>query len=444
MSHESQAEKIHWHTIEVEEVAEILASSSLTGLSFDEARTRLESGSPNELVEQGRKNPWRILISQFTSTLVLILIAAAVVSALLGKTTETVAISAIVVLFGFLGFFQEYRAEKAIAALKQLAVPNVRVKRSGVIAEVPARELVPGDLVILEAGNRVPADLRLTESVNLSNTEAALTGESDGVLKSTQALDHSELPLGDRVNMAYLGTQVTYGRGAGMVVETGMRTELGKIAELIQEVQPDQTPLQRQLDQVGKSLAYLGISVAVLMLVIGLLRGETLAEMLLTAISIAVAVVPEGLPAVVTVTLALGAQRMLRRNALVRKLPAVETLGSVTVICSDKTGTLTENRMTVTVIDVAGHYLELTGTTRHPAPSLQLVRNDLQVLGGRPPAVALTLAVGALCNDASLSPDQQTGKYTFLGDPTEGALLVAANQAGLEIDRLSGDSAENQ
>lgn len=426
-----------WHTKSFDESVRALTTSASSGLSSAEAKERLERYGFNELVERGQKHPLKILISQFNSTMVLILVAAAVISAFLGKATETIAISAIVVLFGLLGFLQEYRAEKAIAALKQLAVPTVRVRRDGQVMEISARELVPGDLVLLEAGNLVPADLRLTEAANLSIQEAALTGESEAVAKNVQPLENPELALGDRLNMAYLGTLVTYGRGAGLVVETGMGTELGKIAALIQDVESELTPLQRQLDQVGKSLAVLGIAIAGLMLVIGVLRGETLSEMLLTAISIAVAVVPEGLPAVVTVTLALGAQRMLRRNALVRKLPAVETLGSVTVICSDKTGTLTENRMTVTVVDVAGHYLELAGTTRHPAPSLRLHRDEPDSLAYQPPAVTLTLAGGALCNDASLTPDSQSGRYTFMGDPTEGALLVAAAQAGLDKDQLS-------
>ncbi|MBN2470041.1 MAG: cation-translocating P-type ATPase, partial [Anaerolineae bacterium] len=251
------------------------------------------------------------------------------------------------------------------------------------------------------------------------------------------ALAEEALPLGDRVNMAFMGTVVTYGRGAGVVVATGMQTQLGRIAELLQEVDQHRTPLQEQLDQVGKLLAGFGVGVALLVLLIGVLRGETVNEMFLTAVSVAVAVVPEGLPAVVTVTLALGAQRMLRQRALIRKLPAVETLGAVTVICSDKTGTLTENRMTVTVIDVAGHYLDLVGTARHPAPALVDNGADLSLLTHQIAPVALTLVGGALCNDASLRPDPETGRYLAVGDPTEGALLVAAKQAGLEPEALN-------
>ena len=423
-----------WHTQTVEAVLRELNVDTTRGLTDDEAARRREQIGPNELIERGGKHPLRILWQQFTSTMVLILVVAAVVSGLLGKTTETVAIAAIVVLFGILGFVQEYRAEQAMAALKKLAVPIVRVVRGGERRELSARELVPGDVVLLEAGSAVPADVRLVESVNLRIQEAVLTGESEAVEKNTDALAAESLPLGDRVNLGYMGTAVTYGRGTAVVVGTGMATELGKIAALIQNVDESSTPLQRRLDGVGKLLALVGVVVAGLVMLIGVLLRENPRDMFLTAVSVAVAVVPEGLPAVVTVTLALGAQRMLRRNSLIRKLPAVETLGAVTVICSDKTGTLTENRMTVTVIDVAGHYLELTGTA-HPAPALDDREPPIR-LAEQPPAIGLALAGGALCNDASLQPDPQTGRYGVIGDPTEGALLVAALQAGVRRSAL--------
>lgn len=425
-----------WHRQTTETVLQNLDVTAEKGLDSSEVAARLEQYGTNELKERGGKGPLPILLQQFSSTMVLILIAAAVVSAFLGKPTETVAISAIIILFGVLGFIQEYRAERAMAALKQLAVPLVRVRREGSVREISARQLVPGDIVLLEAGNVVSADVRLLQSANLRIQEAALTGESEPVDKETGALEQENMPLGDRVNMAYMGTVVTYGRGTGVVTGTGMETELGKIAAMIQAVPVEETPLQKRLDQVGKTLALFGVIVAALVLLIGVLRGEPLQDMFLTAVSVAVAVVPEGLPAVVTVTLALGAQRMLRRQALVRKLPAVETLGSVTVICSDKTGTLTVNRMTVTVIDVAGHYLELAGTARHPAPALTVVEERPDLLHGQPQTVSLTLAAGALCNDASLQPDPQTGRYLAVGDPTEGALLVAAHQAGVSRSRL--------
>ena len=421
-------EQKSWHTIASDELFQTLNVDFESGLSEPEAAARKTQYGPNELTESGGVSPIRLLVAQFTNTMVLILIAAALVSGFLGKVTETAAIAAIVILFALLGFFQEYRAEQAMAALKRLAVPLVRVRRGGQLKELSAKELVPGDVVLLEAGNAIPADLRLVESVNLRIQEAALTGESEPVEKHDEPLPREDVALGDRVNMAYMGTVVTYGRGTAVVTGTGMNTELGKIATLLQSVESGLTPLQQRLDQVGKQLAIGGVIVAILVMLIGLLRGETVEEMFLTAVSVAVAVVPEGLPAVVTVTLALGAQRMLRRRALIRKLPAVETLGSVTTICSDKTGTLTENRMTVTVIDVAGHFLELQGTARHPASSLRLPETGVDFLTNQPPEIGLALAAGALCNDASLRPDPETGRFLALGDPTEGALLVAASQ----------------
>lgn len=426
----------NWHTLTAADVLAALSTQSDTGLSEGEVTRRRSQYGPNELVEKSGVSPWRLLWEQFTNNMVLILIAAAVVSGFLGKVTETAAITAIVVLFALLGFFQEYRAEQAMAALKRLAVPRVRVRRDGEVREISAKELVPGDIVLLEAGNAIPADLRLVESVNLRIQEAALTGESEAVEKENEALAQEDVSLGDRRNMAYMGTVATYGRGVAVVTATGMQTELGKIATLLQAVESGMTPLQQRLDQVGKQLAIAGVLVAGLVMAIGLWRGETLQAMFLTAVSVAVAVVPEGLPAVVTVTLALGAQRMLRRRALIRKLPAVETLGSVTTICSDKTGTLTENRMTVTIIDVAGHFLELQGTARHPAAALRLPDATPDFLDKQPPAVGLALAMGALCNDASLRPDPQSGRFLALGDPTEGALLVAASQVNLRKSQL--------
>jgi Ca2+-transporting ATPase len=428
-------EKI-WHKATVTEVTQALEVDLDNGLNDDEIAHRQAQYGLNELQEGSGVSPLRLLWAQFTNTMVLILIAAAVVSGFLGKVTETAAIAAIVILFALLGFVQEYRAEQAMAALKRLAVPLVRVRRRGDLRELSAKELVPGDVVLLEAGNAIPADLRLVESVNLRIQEAALTGESEPVEKHTEPLSHEDVALGDRRNMAYMGTVVTYGRGTAVVSATGMNTELGKIATLLQSVESGMTPLQQRLDQVGKQLAIGGVIVAALVMLIGIWQGETVQEMFLTAVSVAVAVVPEGLPAVVTVTLALGAQRMLRRRALIRKLPAVETLGSVTIICSDKTGTLTENRMTVTVIDVAGHFLELQGTAKHPASALRVPDATPDFLSSQPAEIGLALAAGALCNDASLRPDEQTGRFLALGDPTEGALLVAASQVSLRKSQL--------
>ncbi|GIK39731.1 MAG: ATPase [Chloroflexota bacterium] len=422
--------KPSWYKLEPAETLTQLGTDATHGLTEAEAGLRLAEHGPNELTERAAKSPWRILWEQFTATMVIILIVAAVIAGSLGELKDTIAILSIVVLFGLLGFLQEYRAEKAMAALKKLAVPNVRVYRDGQVREIPARDLVPGDVILLEAGNLVPADCRLLESANLRIQEATLTGESEPVEKMTTTLAGPDLPLGDRRNMAYMGTVVTYGRGRAVVTATGMQTELGHIAGLIQGVAQEQTPLQQRLDQVGKMLAIVALGIAGVIFVQGWLRGEELRLIFLTMVSIAVAIIPEGLPAVVTITLALGAQRMLKRQALIRKLPAVETLGSVTVICSDKTGTLTENRMTVTVIDVAGHRLDLNEDMRHHTPTLSVEPDP--TWQSQPFPLGLLLAGGALCNDALLKADNGTGqKFHAIGDPTEGALVVAAAKFGL-------------
>jgi len=416
---------MNWHLIEIQESIANLNSDGRKGLTQAEAAARLEQYGANELVEHGGRTPLQILWEQLTATMVLILIAAAVVAGLLGDYKNTISILAIVALYALLGFSQEYRAEKAIAALKKMSVPNVRVLRDGNLQELPAHDLVPGDIIQLETGNVLPADLRLLEAVNLRIQEAALTGESEPIEKHTTALSGEGLPLGDRRNMGYMGTIVTQGRGLALVIATGMQTELGKIAELIQQVKQENTPLQRRLDALGKNLALIGVGIAALIFVLGLMRGDELRHMLLTAVSVAVAIVPEGLPAVVTVTLALGAQRMLQRNALIRKLPAVETLGSVTVICSDKTGTLTENRMTVVLLDVAEHALDLTEEVGRDG-TLHATRGM-----GTPVESSLSLAAigGSLCNDSKLI-DTGDDRFHTLGDPTEGALVVAAAKMG--------------
>jgi len=419
---------VAWHHLEVDAVLDAI-DSGLAGLDDAEAGRRLERHGRNELVEKGAAGPLRLLWEQLTAVMVLILIGAAALSLVLGKFLEAGAIGAIVVLFALLGFLQEYRAEKAIAALRRMAVPNVRVVRGGQPKDVPAIDLVPGDLVVLEAGNVVPADLRLVETASLRIQEAALTGESEPVDKQAAALPPGDQALGDRRNLAFSGTQVTFGRGRGVAVATGMATELGRIATLLQGVGTSATPLQERLDRVGKQLAVAGVVVAGLVVAMGLVAGEPVSELALTAISVAVAVIPEGLPAVVTFTLAIGAQRMLRRNALIRRLPATETLGSVTVICSDKTGTLTENRMTVTVVDVAGHRYRFEGADHAdggPASDAAAQR-----------AACLTLAAASLCNDGDLRrSDGEGGEPVVLGDPTETALLVAADKLGVDVSGL--------
>ncbi len=416
---------MNWHTVETKTVLDEFSSSQSTGLSAQQVNERSAQYGANELIERGGRTALQILWEQITATMVLILIGAAAVAGFLGDTKNTVAILAIVVLYAFLGFIQEYRAEQAIAALKKMSVPHVRVLRDGQLQELSARDLLPGDILQLETGNLIPADLRLLEAVNLRIQEAALTGESEPIGKHTAALSNDDLPLGDRRNMAYMGTIITQGRGLAVVVATGMQTELGKIADLIQQVKQEQTPLQRRLDALGKTLAIIGVIIAALIFSLGVWRGSQIDDMLLTAVSVAVAIVPEGLPAVVTITLALGAQRMLKREALIRKLPAVETLGSVTVICSDKTGTLTENRMTVVMLDVAEHAIDLTEQVERDG-TLRATRGL-----GAPAQSSLSLAAigGTLCNDAELI-DIGDDRFRTLGDPTEGALVVAAAKMG--------------
>ena len=422
-----------WHTSEAAEVLRALGTDAEWGLSNEEATRRLEERGTNELEDRGTRSPWAILWEQFTSIMIVILIVAALVSALLGDYEDAIAIAIIVVLNAALGFGQEYRAERAMAALQQLSAPRVKVRREDRVREISASELVPGDVVLLEAGNLVPADGRLLESANLRVQEAALTGESEPVEKNPAALEEEDTPLGERADMVYSSTLVAMGRGLFVVTETGMATELGKIASMIQATHREQTPLQRRLSQVGKVLALAALAIVGVVFALGLLRGEDLEVMFLTAVSLAVAAVPEGLPAVVTIALALGAHRMFRRRALIRKLPAVETLGSVTVICSDKTGTLTQNRMTATVLDVAGHTVELgegSFADSKPGPD-----------GRTPPSVsddptlAILLAGGALCND-SLLEDHEEDDFRAVGDPTEGAFVVAAAREGLKKPEL--------
>jgi Ca2+-transporting ATPase len=425
-----------WYQQDFEAVLKQLNTSVESGLSSASAARRLEEHGPNELIEKGAKSPLAIFLDQFKDLMVIILIVAAVASAVLGEVEEVIIILAIVALNAAIGFTQEYRAEQAIAALKKLAVPRVNVLRDGRLVELSARGLVPGDIVKLETGDLIPADGRLVESVNLRAQEAALTGESEPISKRVDPLapaDGKAPPLGDRRNMVYMGTAVSYGRGTAVITETGMQTELGNIAELIQGVKEDQTPLQHRLDHLGKILGYVAIAIIGFVVILGLLRGERLSDLFLVGVSLAVAAVPEGLPAVVAITLALGAQRMLKRNALIRRLPAVETLGSVTVICSDKTGTLTQNRMTVTVLDVVGHSRELdTLVEESGAIHNAVVKRDAEP---QERTLDLLLIAGTLCNDAQLQEEPEGGRRV-IGDPTEGALVMAANEIGHQKDEL--------
>ncbi len=397
--------KQHWHCLDSEAAAAQLESDLGKGLGEEAASSRLAQTGPNELRESGRRHPLVMLASQFTDFMILVLIAAAVIAGFVGEPQDTIAIVVIVILNGIIGFVQEFRAERAMAALKKMASPQARVIRGGQPMLIDAAGLVPGDLVELEAGNIVPADLRLTELAALKVDESALTGESQAVEKQLAQLHETDPPLGDRLNLAYKGTIATYGRARGLVVATGMQTELGKIAKLLSG-ESGKTPLQKRLARFGQHLALAVLAICAIIFVAGWLRGEPPLLMLLTAVSLAVAAIPEALPAVVTISLALGAARMVRQNALIRRLPAVETLGSVTYICSDKTGTLTQNRMHVDGVWSLGKQLST------------LPQSD------DAPWRELGLAM-ALCNDATADA---AGKLA--GDPTETALLEAAQSAG--------------
>ena len=404
-----------WHTLTPEAVAENLRVAPPRGLSAAEAAQRLALHGANRLPEARRRSLIRMLVDQFSDFMILVLIAAAVISGVIGEPADAIAIAVIVLLNAVIGFVQEYRAEQAISALRKMAAPTARVRRDGALQVIPAEQLVPGDVVLLEAGSIVPCDLRLIEVAQLQVAEAVLTGESQAVDKSVVALPEGAAALGDRLNLAYKGTMVTRGRGGGLAIATGLNSELGKIAQLLADEADITTPLQRRLARFGSRLAWAVLAICLVMLLAGLWRGEAPVLMFLTAVSLAVAAIPEALPAVVTISLALGARRMVRQNALVRRLAAVETLGSVTVICSDKTGTLTENRMRAESFFVGGERRSR--------------------LSDDEPAQLLAHAI-ALNNDAELAT---SGAHS--GDPTEIALLEAAELAGYSKTRLAAEQA---
>jgi Ca2+-transporting ATPase len=427
------SDRPNWHSLSAQQVAQRLGTDLKRGLAAEEAAARLEKYGPNELIERGGTPFWKMLLDQFNQFLVIILIASAVISFALGEWLDGGAILTIVILNAVIGVVQEGRAEEALAALKKMAAPEAKVIRGGHQITVPARELVPGDLVVLETGNYIPADLRLIESVNLRIEEASLTGESVPVEKQTVEALPQDTPLGDRHNYAFMSTTITYGRGRGLVAETGMSTEIGRIAEMIQSYEEEPTPLQVKLDQLGKWLGWGALAVCGVVFVAGWIQGRDLLEMFMVAVSLAIAAVPEGLPAVVTICLALGLQRMVKRHALIRKLPAVETLGSATAICSDKTGTLTQNEMTAVQMYVDRTLLTITGEGYRPEGEFE---DDGRVVGlDGYPGSRLLLRAATLCNDAYLENENGDG-WRMVGDPTEGALVVAAAKAGLWQDDL--------
>ena len=381
------------HLLPISEIQQLF-STKPDGLSLSNAEERLREHGKNELAEKKKKSAWRLFLNQFKDVMILILLIAAVISIAIGDIKDAVVILIIVLLNAIIGFIQEYRAEKAMAALKKMSASNATVRRSGNVMQIAASEIVPGDIILLEAGNLVPADIRLTETHSLKIEEASLTGESHAVEKCSYELTEENLPIGDRINMAFKSTIATYGRGEGIVIATGMKTEIGRIAQLLQEDE-SHTPLQKRLADFGKKLSLGVIAICMVLYGVGLLRGEDPIHMLLTAISVAVAAIPEALPAVITIGLALGANRMVRKNALIRKLPAVETLGSVTFICSDKTGTITQNKMTVTDVWQSASTTAIKGLQAEELLLLAMelnhdvAINDTNVLTGDPTEIAL-------------------------------------------------------
>ena len=422
-----------WHSLEITEVLTSL-NSSRRGLSQEEAQRRLDEFGSNELVEKEKVSAWKIFLEQFKSFLIIILLVAVALSAVLGEIADAIVIFIIVLFAAGLGFVQEYRAERAMEALKRMAAPLTSVLRDGREVEIPARELVPGDIVLLKTGDRIPADGRLIEAVNLRTDEASLTGESTPVEKTDGTLE-GDIGIGDRRNMVFAGTAVVYGRGTAVITATGMATEFGKIATMLQEVEKERTPLQVYLDQLGKWIGIGALALCFVLAGLGVFRGHEILEMVIWGVSLAVAAVPEALPAVVTISLALGVQRMVRRHALVRKLPAVETLGCTTFICSDKTGTLTQDQMTVRQIYVDGKLVDVTGVGYEPEGEFYL---DGKVIEPeKNPALQRLLHIGSLCNDTSLT--SVDGTWRIKGDPTEGALVVMAAKAGLWQHHLNNE-----
>ncbi len=414
-----------WHTLRVDELFQKLGSTS-AGLSAAEAARRLEVYGQNRIQAEHRASPWKLLFEQFKNVLIITLLIATALSAFLGHGIEAVAIAVIVLFAVLLGFVQEFKAERAIEALREMAAPLARVRRDGQEVVVNAVELVPGDVVLLAAGDRVPADARLLQAMNLRSDEASLTGESLPSEKEVDASPPENAGPGDRKNMVFAGTSISYGRAMALVVATGMQTEFGRIATMLHSVETEKTPLQKNLDKVGSVLARAAFVIVLVIVAFGVFRGQSFIEMLIFGIALAVAVVPEALPAVVTISLALGVQRMVKRHALMRRLPVVETLGSTTVICSDKTGTLTRDEMTVRALFTSGVLVDVSGSGYLPDGSFTVSGG-----GGLPESMHELLLAGLLCNDARMVKNEDGG-WKIAGDPTEGALLVVARKAGID------------
>ncbi|HJV44163.1 MAG TPA: calcium-translocating P-type ATPase, SERCA-type [Bacillota bacterium] len=428
-----------WYNQSAQECMEVMQTDLMKGLSSKAAKERLEQVGENILEEKEKVSAWMLLLGQFKDFMVLVLLAATLISGLLGEYTDAITIIAIVILNGILGFVQEYKAEKSLGALKELTAPTAHVIRDGELKKIPAKEIVPGDLVYFEGGDRIPADIRIVSGNGLHVEESALTGESVPVMKMDNTIQKKDVSLGDQSNMAFMGTLVTRGTGQGIVIGTGMKTEMGKIADLIQSTEAMQTPLQQRLEQLGKILIVVALALTALVVVAGIMHDHNPYQMFLAGVSLAVAAIPEGLPAIVTIALALGVQRMIKRRAIVRKLPSVETLGCATVICSDKTGTLTQNKMTVSELWVDGKRIEVSGTGYHPVG--EFFHEGNEVHPQKNSGLMKLLELSFLCNNAQLSKEKVAKKsmmgkekkeWTIIGDPTEGALLVVSYKAGID------------
>jgi Ca2+-transporting ATPase len=419
-----------WHTLTPVQTAVELNTDIENGLMDAETQSRLAHYGPNKLPEPAPTSPWRIFFDQFKSVMTILLVAAAAIAFVLGDELEAISILVVLLLNALLGFINEYRAERSVQALKALTVPLAKVVRDGASRETPAAELVPGDIIAFEAGDRIPADARLTEAWSLRLDEAALTGESLPVDKDSQAALAADAPLADRTTMIYTGTAVTQGRGQAIVTATGGATEIGKISTLLAGVEEEQTPLQQRLDRLGRYLALVAVLIAVVMVAVGLWRGESFLSMLETSLALAIAAVPEGLAAVATIALALGMRRMAGRRAIVRRLAAVETLGSTNVICTDKTGTLTQNQMTVRELRLSERTIQISGVGY--GPKGEFGESGEPITAQADSHLMQILRAGLLCNNAVLR--QEADQWSIVGDPTEGALVVAAAKAGLEAE----------
>ncbi|ASA21039.1 calcium-translocating P-type ATPase, SERCA-type [Paenibacillus donghaensis] len=448
-------EQKSWHRLGAEELQELFKVHPTAGLSGEDAAERRKESGLNELSEGKTVSPLTLLLNQFKDFMVLVLMGATLVSGLLGEYLDAITIIAIILLNGVLGFVQEFRAERSLRALKQLSAPTAKVMRAGKSEVIAAKLLVPGDIVLLESGDRIPADVRWLQCSALYVEESALTGESLPVSKHSQAIHAEEIPLGDQKNLGFMGTMVTRGTGRAMVIRTGMNTEMGKIADLIQNTDSQETPLQHRLEQLGKILIYVSLGLTIVVVAAGILHGQPATAMFLAGVSLAVAAIPEGLPAIVTIALALGVQRMIKRKAIVRKLPSVETLGCASVICSDKTGTLTQNKMTVTRLWTAGRALEVTGEGYAPAGHVLEKGKAVDLKNDQ--SLRRMLQIGALCSNAEIIetlPQETRGKrkgkdagsdtdmasqsvWELKGDPTEGALVALSAKMGLTSQSLA-------